>query len=164
MVYTDTEKTAVETSPLGGVTEPAEGGPPEGEQVAGVIGKGASKIGNILVPPDVRDKMSQGISKALGGETGGALNKARIKAREDELGQSPLPPKEGEEGGPVTPKVEEQLPEENAVVKDLKDEGGPPPVQPERLITEDPYAKYTKVGDEDIDAVMQAPMRTKGAL
>ena len=159
MAYTETEQTAVETSLLGGVTAPATEGPEE-QQVAGFVGKGASKIGNILVPQPLRDKISQGVVETFGGKTGSALNKARIKARQkeaDELGQSPLPPKEGE-GEPSIGVVEEPVEPINPVIKDLTDEGAPPAVIPERLIVDDPYDRYIKVDDDAINAVMQAPI------
>ena len=92
-MLTDTEQTANALAPLGGVQEPATEGPEE-TQVAGIVGKAASAIGNAIVPPAARDKMSQGIIKSIMGDTGSALNKARIKSRvadEDALGQSKLP-------------------------------------------------------------------------
>ena len=77
MAYTETEQTAVATSPLGGVTEPATEGPEE-TQVAGLIGTAASKIGNAVFPQKTRDRMSQGIMSSIMGKTGGQLNEARI--------------------------------------------------------------------------------------
>jgi hypothetical protein len=71
-MLTDTEQTANNLAPLGGVQEPATEGPEE-TQVAGIVGKSASAIGNAIVPPAARDKMSQGIIKSIMGDIGGYL-------------------------------------------------------------------------------------------
>ena len=178
MAYTDTEQTAVATSPLGGVTEPATEGPEE-TQVAGLIGTAASKIGNAVFPQKTRDRMSQGIMSSIMGKTGGQLNEARIKARDlnpdtprqvDDLNQ----PITVDDVAPGTT-VEEGVPDQalggveepvtlNPVLEDFKPDAGAPiatdiPAAPEKLIEPDLNDRYIKVGIEEIDAVMSAPER-----
>ena len=178
MAYTETEQTAVATSPLGGVTEPATEGPEE-TQVAGLIGAAASKIGNKVFPPTARDKMSKGIIGSIMGKTGGQLNEARIRARDldpnaprqnadlnqpitvDDMGVATTVEEGVQEGalGAV-----EQPATLNPVLEDFKQDAGATiakeiPGTPEKLIEADPNDSYIKVGIEEIDAVMNAPER-----
>ena len=145
MALTETEETATSLLPQGGVQTPAVGGPEE-VQVAG-LGSIASKLSQQVAP--VIDDIIGGGAALVTGKTGSQLNQARKQARDikaqpdkkpevDELGQSPLPeaPQQAQPG--VDPAVK----------------------APEHLIPKhDPWDNYIRVGDNEVDFVMNAPER-----